>query len=126
VANADKDVQVIQGLEDLRFSALVAEDFDAVAAVCHPELIYTHSNGATDTLASYLEKCRSGYYIYHAVDHPVTKIVIAGDVALVLGEMNADLTVGGNRLQLRNISLAVWVHHGDKWQLIAYQPTPKS
>ena len=64
--------------------------------------------------------------MYHQVDHPVTKIVVVDDTALVLGEMNADLTAGGVRKQLRNSSLAVWVRDGETWQLIGYQPTPRA
>jgi uncharacterized protein (TIGR02246 family) len=120
-----QDEQAIRELEDRRFAAMTAGDFDDFAAVCHPELIYTHSTGVTDTLQSYLDKCRSGYYVYHRVEHPVSRIVIAGDTALVLGEMNADLTAGGVRKQLRNSSLAVWVRHEGDWTLIGYQPTPK-
>ena len=89
-----------------------------------PDLVYTHSTGVTDTLDSYLGKCRDGFFDYHRIDHPIRKIVISGDVALVLGEMNADLTAGGVRKQLRNSSLAVWVRAGGLWQLIGYQPTP--
>ena len=122
---SDKDVETITALEQRRFDAMTAGDFDAFAAVSHPELIYTHSNAVTDTLESYLRKCRDGFYVYHSIDHPITRIVISGDVALVLGEMNADLTAGGVRKQLNNSSLAVWVRDGDSWLLIGYQPTPK-
>ena len=111
-------------LEGRRFAAVLAGDFDAFAAVCHPDLLYTHSTGETDTLESYLAKCRAGHYVYHRVEHPVTKIVVCGDTVLVLGEMNAELTAGGVRTSLRNSSLAVWVRCGDRWQLIGYQPTP--
>jgi ketosteroid isomerase-like protein len=126
VTDPDKDVQIIRELEDRRYAAVVAGDFDDFAAVCHPDLIYTHSNGVTDTLESYLEKCRSGFYVYHEIDHPVSKIVITGGVALVSGEMNAELTAGGTRKQLRNSCLAVWVREGDTWKLIGYQPTPRT
>jgi ketosteroid isomerase-like protein len=122
---SDKDVETITALERQRFDAMVAGDFDAFAAVAHPELIYTHSNAVTDSLESYLRKCRDGFYVYHHIDHPVTRIVVNGDVALVLGEMNADLTAGGVRKQLNNSSLAVWVRDGESWLLIGYQPTPK-
>ena len=125
VSEFGKDVETITALERQRFDAMVAGDFDTFAAVAHPHLMYTHSNGVTDTLESYLKKCRDGFYVYHQIDHPITKIVIAGDVALVQGEMNADLTSGGTRKQLNNASLAVWVRAGESWQLIAYQPTPK-
>ncbi|MDQ4024453.1 MAG: nuclear transport factor 2 family protein [Actinomycetota bacterium] len=126
MTDPDKDVQIIRELEDRRYAAVVAGDFDDIAAVCHTDLIYTHSNGVTDTLESYLEKCRSGFYVYHEIDHPVSKIVITGGVALVSGEMNAELTAGGTRKQLRNSCLAVWVREGDTWKLIGYQPTPRT
>ena len=126
MSDFDKDVEAVTELERQRFAAIVAGDFDAFAAVCHPELIYTHSTGVTDSLESYLTKCHEGFYVYHRVDHPVQRIVVTGDTALVLGEMNADLTSGGVRKQLRNSSLAVWVRVGESWKLIGYQPTPKT
>jgi uncharacterized protein (TIGR02246 family) len=120
----DDVVEAISELERRRFAAMLAGDFDDFAAVCDPDLIYTHSTGATDSLESYLAKCRAGYYVYHRIEHPVAKIVVAGPTSLVLGEMHADLTVGGVRKQLRNSSLAVWVNRAGAWRLIAYQPTP--
>ena len=122
----DKDVEAVVELERVRYDAMVAGDFDAFAAVCHPDLIYTHSSGGTDTLESYVAKCRAGLYDYHHIDHPVTTVVLHGDVVLVLGEMNADITAGGVRKQLRNSCLAVWVRAGETWKLIGYQPTPKA
>lgn len=123
-SDVEKDVDTILDLERRRFDAVVAGDFETFAAVAHRDLLYTHSNGVTDTLESYLAKCRDGFYVYHRVDHPVTKIVVTGDLGLVLGEMNADLTAGGVRKQLRNSSLAVWLRDGGTWRLIGYQPTP--
>ena len=115
----DQDIATITELERRRFAAVVAGDFDGFAALCHPDLIYTHSTGVTDDLESYLARCRDGYYVYHRVDHPITRIVVTGDVALVLGEMNADLTAGGVRKQLHNSALAVWVRQSGTWKLIA-------
>jgi ketosteroid isomerase-like protein len=125
MSDAAKDVEAITELERRRFDAIVAGDFEDFAAVCHPELIYTHSTGGTDSLESYLARCRAGFYDYQWVDHPVTKIVVSADVVLVLGEMNADITAGGVPKQLRNSSLAVWVRDGETWKLIAFQATPR-
>src|SRR5690242_11894212 len=119
-ADPMSDIETIAALERRRFDAMVDGDFDVFAALAHPELMYTHSNGGTDTLESYLRKCRDGHFVYHSIDHPITRTVIHGDVALVLGEMNADLTIGGVRKQLNNASLAVWVRDGETWLLIAY------
>jgi ketosteroid isomerase-like protein len=72
-----------------------------------------------------MDKCRQGVYVYHRIDHPVEQVKIIGDVALVMGEMQADLTIRGTRTSLDNTALAVWVRAGSSWKLLAYQPTPK-
>ncbi|MEB3371269.1 nuclear transport factor 2 family protein [Saccharopolyspora mangrovi] len=121
--STESDVEAIRALEDKRYDAVVQRDFDTFEALAHPELTYTHSNGAVDTLESYLEKCKSGFYVYHTIDHPIDKITIVGNTAVVVGEMNADLTAGETRKQLTNRALAVWVRSGGEWNLLAYQPT---
>ena len=113
----------IRELEESRYAAVVSGDFEAFAAHAHPDLAYTHSNGVTDTLDSYREKLRAGYYVYHRIDHPVDRILVAGDTAVVVGEMHADITAGGIRKTLANKALAVWVREDGRWLLLAYQPT---
>ncbi|MFD5092744.1 nuclear transport factor 2 family protein [Amycolatopsis thailandensis] len=113
----------IRSLEDARYAAVMAGDFAAFAAHAHPDLAYTHSNAVTDTLESYLDKLRSGFYVYHSIDHPVDRITVAGDTAVVVGEMHADITAGGTRKTLANRALAVWVRDTGRWLLLAYQPT---
>ncbi|GEM30958.1 hypothetical protein NN3_19650 [Nocardia neocaledoniensis NBRC 108232] len=113
----------IRALEDARYAAVLAGDVAAFAALAHPELVYTHSNAAVDTLDSYLDKLRSGFYVYHRIDHPVDRIVIAGDTAVVAGQMHADITAGGTRKQLGNRAQAVWVRRDEQWLLLAYSPT---
>lgn len=115
--------KTICDLEDARYAAVIAGDVDAFAAHAHPELAYTHSNGVTDTLESYQDKLRSGFYVYHRIDHPVDRILVSGNTAVVLGEMHADITAGGKRKNLANRALAVWVRDDDRWLLLAYQPT---
>jgi ketosteroid isomerase-like protein len=121
---AAQDQAAVRRLEDERYQALERGDIDAFAALCHPDLLYTHSTGGTDTLADYLGKLREGYYVYHRIDHPVRQVGIYGEVALVFGEMNADITAGGISKQLRTKCLAAWARSGTGWLLLAYQPTP--
>lgn len=119
------DVDLIVELEDQRFDAMVDRDFDKFESLAHPEMMYTHSNGATDSLESYLQKCREGFYVYHRIDHPVGKVVVSGDTAVVLGSMTADITVNGNAKKLDSASIAVWARTDDGWKFLAYQPTPR-
>jgi len=123
-SSTDVDTETtIRALEDERYEAVLRGDFDAFAALAHPELTYTHSNGAVDSLDSYRDKVENGFYLYHRIDHPVDKVVVSGDTALVVGEMHADITAGGTRKTLANRALAVWVRADGRWRLLAYQPT---
>ncbi len=114
---------MIRLLEDARYEAVVRGDVEAFTALAHPDLAYTHSNGAVDTLGSYRDKLRSGFYVYHRIDHPVDRILVVGDTAVVIGRMFADITAGGLRKSLANQAMAVWVREGDRWLLLGYQPT---
>lgn len=116
--------QAIRDLEDRRFTAMIESDFDALRDLSHPALVYTHSSGDTDSLESYLDKCRAGYYVYHSITHPIDFVTVIDDVALVVGEMHAELTVNGKPVVLHNRSLAVWKDTGHGWRFLAYQPTP--
>lgn len=120
---AEKDK--IVALEERRYQAVVDGDYDAFEDLCHQRLVYTHSLGDRDTLSSYLEKLRKGFYRYHRIDHPIEDIVLIGDTALVLGQMNADLTVNGTHKTLANSALSVWIKEGETWKFLAYQPTPR-
>ncbi|RKT55594.1 nuclear transport factor 2 family protein [Saccharothrix australiensis] len=112
-------------LEARRYRAVVDAEFDAFRELCHPDLVYTHSDGSRDSIGSYLDKCASGHYVYHQVDHPVDDVLVTGDTAVVVGRMNASITAGGKRKRLVNNSIAVWVRENGTWLLLAYQPTPR-
>lgn len=118
------DDALIRHLEAARYNAILEQDYDAFDRLAHPSLIYTHSSGVTDTGGEYLAKCRQGYYVYHQIDHPIDFVRIIDDVALVIGEMNAEITVGGKPKTLRNRCLSVWKLTNGEWNFLAYQPTP--
>jgi len=114
----------IRALEDKRYNAVVTGDFDTFSTLLHPDLRYTHSSGNVDTCQSYLDKFHNGFYVYHHADHPIDAIKVIGSIALVFGEMHANITAGGVRKILHNKVLAVWEQHDGDWKLLAYQPTP--
>ncbi|MDV7241733.1 MULTISPECIES: nuclear transport factor 2 family protein [Rhodococcus] len=112
-------------LEDTRYDAVIGGDFELFAALCHPDLTYSHSDGSRDTVESYLRKCRDKFYVYHRIDHPVVDVLVHGDVVVVVGEMNAAITANGTDKELANNSIAVWTRYEGAWKLLAYQPTPR-
>src|SRR5690625_8044729 len=101
------DVEQIRLLEKQRYRAMQDGCSSQLLTLCHPRLAYTHSDGARDTLGSYISKLNSRHYIYHDIEHPVEDIVVVGNTALVLRRMDAPLSVQGREKELRDSSLAV-------------------
>jgi len=117
------DVAAVLAAEDRRYQAMVDTDLATLDRMLDDRLSYAHSSGARDTKAEYLEKVRSGYYDYLTIEHPVERVEVVGDTAMVIGRMTSDLTVQGIRKTIDNLALSVWVRADGVWQLLAYAPT---
>ena len=120
---AQNDEQAVLEAEDRRYQAMIDGDLETMDQLCADELSYAHSSGVRDTKQEYFAKVRSGYYDYHSIDHPVERVEVVGDTAIVAGRMTADLTVDGTRKTIDNLALAVWTKDGGEWRLLAYAPT---
>jgi ketosteroid isomerase-like protein len=120
---SDDDVDALLAAEDLRYQAMIDGDLATMDRLCADQLSYTHSSGVRDTKAEYFEKVRSGYYDYQRIDHPVERVEVVGDTAIVVGRMTCDLTVGGTPKMIDNLALAVWSRVSGEWRLLAYAPT---
>ena len=124
IGGVTDDEEQVLAAEDRRYAAMVDADLAVLAELCAEELSYTHSSGVRDTRDEYFAKVRSGYYDYHRIDHPVERVEIVGDTAVVVGRMTADLHVDGTRKTIDNLSLAVWTRGPGGWRLLAYAPSP--
>jgi hypothetical protein len=119
----EDDVRAVLAAEDRRYRAMQDADLASLDALCADELSYAHSSGVRDTKEQYLAKVRSGYYVYRRIDHPVERVAVLGDTAVVVGRMTADLDVDGVPKTIDNLALAVWTRAAGAWQLLAYAPT---
>jgi hypothetical protein len=122
-ADDSPDVRAVLAAEDRRYEAMQASDLRTLDGLCADGLSYAHSSGARDTKDQYLEKVRSGYYVYKRIDHPVERVEVVGDAAIVVGRMTADLVVDGTPKTIDNHALAVWTRASGTWRLLAYAPT---
>ena len=109
--------------EDRRYRAMLDADLATLDRLCADDLSYAHSSGVRDTKAEYLAKVASGYYVYRRICHPVERVAVVGDTAVVVGRMTADLVVDGAAKTIDNLALAVWVRADGEWRLLAYAPT---
>jgi hypothetical protein len=121
---SEDDVRAVLAAEDRRYDALLGPDLPTLERLFHERLSYAHSSGVRDTKAEYLAKIENGYYVYSRIDHPVERVDVVGDSAVVVGRMTADLTVAGTPKTIDNLALAVWTRATGEWQLLAYAPTP--
>ena len=120
----DDAVSDVLAAEDRRYQALLGPDLPTLERLFHDRLSYAHSSGVRDTKAEYLAKIESGYYDYRGSDHPVERVDLLGDTAVVVGRMNADLLVDSAPKALDVLALAVWTRDAGEWQLLAYASTP--
>ena len=120
---ADVVAKQISELEAKRYQAMTDGDVAAMEGLLSADLVYTHSDASSDSKQGYLDKLASGHFDYGVIEHPESSIVVHGDCAIVLGDMRGEVRIGGQTRVLNSRSLAVWVREGEKWVLLAYQPT---
>lgn len=106
------------------YAAMRRGDADAMAPFMAEDCVYIHSRGNRDSKQSYLDRVRSGYFVYGSVDVTQEEVVIRGDVVMIIGTMTGVVTAGGAERVLDNIRSSVWVRNGTGWQLALFQATP--
>jgi ketosteroid isomerase-like protein len=110
----------ILALEDKRYAAMTTNDLDALAAMFHDDLVYTHSSSVVDTKPSYLEALRSGKTRYKSAKRFEEKVRFVGDTALVTGRAEMEAEINGNPRSLRLRFLNVWSKTPAGWKFIAW------
>jgi ketosteroid isomerase-like protein len=114
----------ISALEASRYQAMTDADVDTLAQLFSDDLVYTHSDASSDSKQSYLDRLTSGFFDYGPMDHPEHSVVVHGDCALVFGDMRGEVRIAGQTTRVLNSkALAVWVKDGERWLLLAFQPT---
>ena len=113
----------INDLEDRRYAAMVDADLDALDELLSDDVMYAHSDATVDSKASYLELLRNGTLVYHSLEHTTEAVVSRPGVVVVGGTMSGSIHMNGVAKTLNSRVAAVWVAEGDRWRLLAFQPT---
>lgn len=114
----------LKGIESAFYGAMQRGDASAMAELMAEDCIYIHSFGTRDSKASYLDRVRNGFFVYHRVEVSQDRIVMRGNVAIVVGTMTGVVTAGGVERRLNNIRTSVWAQEAGGWRLVLFQPTP--
>lgn len=117
--------QEVLALEARRCAAMTGRDADALAAMLHDDLVYTHSSGVVDDKASCLGAIRSGRTRYHSISCADQRVRAYGDTALVTGNADIEVDVDGRHKSLRLCYLDVWTRTPQGWRFVAWQSTAR-
>jgi ketosteroid isomerase-like protein len=119
------DADAVKALELQRFQAMEKNDFAALDRLLADDLVYTHSSGAVDSKAAYIDSLKSGRARYLRIVPEDLKVRALGDTVLIHGkgaftlETNTSGQKAENKFTLS--FLDVWQKRKGAWQMIAWQ-----
>lgn len=113
----------LQAADDARYAAMLANDIRALDRMLSRQLVYTHSDGQTDTKEAYLDQLREGQLRYRACARKGLSFLPLGEQALVRGELRLEAHFKGREASIRIHFLAVWARCEGAWQLVAWAST---
>jgi Domain of unknown function (DUF4440) len=113
------DMAIAKNLEAFR-AAQVAADPKALAALCAPELSYSHSDGRVEDRAAFVANATSGKSKFVALTYKDPSIRVVGDTAIVrfnwVGEQEA--VADGKKTATNLHILMTWQKQGADWKLL--------
>jgi hypothetical protein len=122
-AQALLDEAEIDRLEDLRYQAMIDQDYDTLDRIIDDSWVYNQANGKVVPKAQYLANLKTGAVrIYRAQRYDVTT-TFYGDTAVVMGKTDVELARNGKDETIRLIYLNVWLKGYNGWKLVARQST---
>ena len=116
---ADPKTEVLASIEAWK-QAVLKKDAKALEPLLHPDLLYSHSDGRTETKADILKSMPNTQSIKFAEPN----VRVYGDTVLVKG--NAEFVnnaASGGTTTLNLSLLQVWIKTLKGWQLVGRQST---
>jgi hypothetical protein len=119
-ANPDDE---INRLEDLRYDAMVKNDYATLSDLLADDWVYHQLSGKIATKASYIETLKKGDVKVRGYKRYDVKTRFYGDTAVVQGKTTVDVTLKGEDKTLDLLYTNVWANGPKGWQLVARQST---
>ncbi len=122
-AVAGKDAEAVRSAELARFKAMTTNDLATLRTLLGDDLIYTHSNAALDTKASYVGSIESGDLKYVSIEPTDMKVRTYGTMAVITAEAAITSVSKGQTMSSRLRYTDVWVQRDGRWQMVGWQST---
>jgi hypothetical protein len=119
---SDRIVHAVAAADNARVLASLTADDAGLRRMLSETLTYQHSNGATDTKESLIEKIVSGRTRYKRMDYLARNFTVAADdVVLMHGRVHFHAVSGERELNATMSFLAVWRLEQGEWRFFAWQ-----
>ncbi len=116
--------QEILALETQWVTALLNSDADTLEKMYADGIIYIHTNAATDTKATYVEKIRSRELTYATLDREEIQVHIFGSTAIATCRWMALSVSGGKTFHINARYSHVYAQIDGQWLMVEHQSTP--
>jgi ketosteroid isomerase-like protein len=122
-ASADEEA-VAKNVEAFR-KAQIAANAEALAALCAPELSYSHSDGHVEDKATFIANATNGKSKVLSLEYQDPKITVVGPAAIVRFHWvsEAESVPDGKKTSTNLHILMNWQKQGSDWKLLSRAST---
>ena len=114
----------LEQADNARYAAMLNADTGALDRLLADDLVYTHSDGSSDSKTQYLGAIRSGALNYLGCERETVHFLPLGDQALARGCLRLLALYKEQRVSIHIHYLAAWVRLGEgAWKLVAWTST---
>ncbi len=120
----DHVIHEIELMEQRRISALIRQDFDALASILTDDLVHVHANGLIENKQSYLSSIRNKFR-FLSVERPDLQYRSLGYTIVSVGPLNQSVVVRDTDTEILMVAVAtqLWVRSEGSWRLASFQAT---
>ena len=120
-AQSADEAAVTQAIEAWR-KAVIAKDKAQLEALLADELVYGHSDGRTDTKASYIADAMSARALWKWIEFGNQTVKVTGNTAIVRHIFAGESEREGGKMQSTKVgAMTVWQKQGERWRLLGRQ-----
>lgn len=121
--SSDSAAEAVKTAELARFKAMTTNDLPALERALGDDLVYTHSNAAVDTKASYVGSIRSGALKYVSIEPAEMTVRVYGTTAVITAVAKISSVSNGQTMSNQLRYTDIWVLRDGRWQMIGWQST---
>lgn len=117
-------VESLREAELNRFKVMIGQDEAGLNAVLHADLIYNHSNAATDTKVSYVGSIVSKKTIYASIESEELTPRVYGKFGIITGIAKIKNQAKDGSFTFNHLRYTdVWIFQDKRWQMLSWQST---